>query len=59
MECDATYLYSGLSQHAFLTNKHNRFKKLEAELHRIVIENRNVYKFIFARSPTFHQNKFY
>ena len=55
MECDATYLYSGLSQHAFLTNKHNRFKKLEAELHRIVIENRNVYKFIFARSPTFHQ----
>ena len=27
MEGDATYAYSGLSRHAYLTNKHNHLKK--------------------------------
>ena len=27
MEYNATYPYSGLIQHAYLTNKHNYFKK--------------------------------
>ena len=28
LECDATYPYSGLIQHAYLTNKHHHFKKM-------------------------------
>ena len=28
MECDATYFYSGLIQHDYLTNKQHHFKKM-------------------------------
>ena len=28
MECDTAYPYSGLIQHAYLTNKHNHYKKM-------------------------------
>ena len=31
MECDATYPYSGLIQHGYLTKKHHHIKKWEAE----------------------------
>ena len=59
MECDATYPYSGLCQHALLTNKNNHLKKWEADLPRIAIENWNVYKFIFAKCfRLFTKNKF-
>ena len=53
MECDAVYLHSGLSQHAYLTKGLIISRKWEAELPRMVIENRNVYKFKFAWFPTF------
>ena len=49
MECDATYPYSDLCQHALLTSKHNHLKKLEVDLLRIAIETWNVYKFKFAK----------
>ena len=47
MAGDATYAYSGLSRHAYLTNKHNHLKQWEAELPKIIIEKRNVYKFLW------------
>ena len=51
MECDATYMYlrSGLIQHDASSFK----KKLETELHLMITENRNVYKFTFAWFPIF------
>ena len=47
MEGDAIYAYSGLSRHASLISKHNHLKKGETELPKIIIENRNVYKFLW------------
>ena len=47
MECDATYLCSGLNQHDASSFK----KKLETELHIKIIEKRNEYKFKFAWFP--------
>ena len=32
MECDATYPYSGLIQHDYLTNKHHGFKKIRGSV---------------------------
>ena len=49
MECDATYLYSGLIPHDASSFK----KKWETELHLMIIENRNVYAFKFAWFPIF------
>ena len=54
LEGDATYAYSGLSRHAYLTNKHNHLKKLEAELPKIITENRNVYKFLWMLTSGRH-----
>ena len=48
MECDAAYLCSGLNQHDT-----SSFNKLKTELHIMIIENRNVYKFKFAWFPIF------
>ena len=45
-ECDATYPCSGLKQHAYRTNKPNHFKKIDAELLKIIIENGIVYNFL-------------
>ena len=51
MECDATYLCSGLIQHDASSFK--KKKKWETELHIMINENRNVYKFKSAWFPIF------